>query len=219
MAWDIHAPTYQPHASQFAFGLRGSCTLLGLAACDVVSKGMGAWVGDPHASNPNPASIANVQLIMWRIFLDAYKNGNCAANGAATQQQMIRQAGRIALPIRDILYYRDPMPYQLWLDFLHKHISEAQPRPYPVLVQYANGRALADAETGKQDEADLLVHANALYGTKTDANSPASGGYLGCDGDNPIIDTQPVVYSRTTLINAQIISAIAFDYVTAMPHH
>jgi len=214
LTWVEHVPVYQPTGSQFVPNQpTGMCTLLALAACDIVSKGLGAWVGDAHAINPNPASVANLQAVMWRIYLDAYKHGNCTANGSATQQGMIREAGRIALPIKDILWFQDPMPVTSWVTFLRKYVAEAQPHPYPVLVQCANGRALADSETGKQDEADLENHAFALYGTKTEPKSPAAGGYVGCDGDNPISDTKSVVFSRITLINAQIISMIAFDYV------
>lgn len=216
MAWVSHVPVYQPSASQFVNDLRGGCTLLALAACDVVAKGIGAWVGDPHVLNPNPASVSNVQAVMWRIYLDAYRNGNCAENGAATQNQMIREAGRIALPIKDILPYRADLPYQVWLAFLHKYISDA-PVPCPVLIQLANGRALSDAVNGKSDEADLDVHAIALYGTETEPQSPAAGGYVGADGDNPNANTRPVLYSRPTLIAAQPISMIAFDYVRSMP--
>lgn len=215
MTWASHVPVYQPTGSQFVNNLRGGCTLLALAACDIVSKGMGAWVGDPHVVNPNPASVANLQAVMWRIYQDALASGNCAENGAANQAQMIRQANRIGLPIHDILYYREPLPYALWLDFLHQHIGAATP-PRPILVQLANGRALYDATSGKQDEADLAYHAIALYGTETEPQSPASGGYVGCDGDNPISNEHPVIYSRPTLIAAQPISMIAFDYVHTM---
>lgn len=142
MTWEIRAPSYQPHASQFAYGLRGACTLLALAACDVVSKGMGAWVGDPHDPTPDPASAANVQAIMWRIYQDARAHGLCGPNGAATQQGMIAEAHRIGLPIRDTLYFADPMPYDAWTGFLHRYVAWATPRPFPLLMQVANGEAL-----------------------------------------------------------------------------
>ncbi len=219
MAWDIRAPAYKPHASQFAYGLHGSCTLLGLAACDVISKGMGAWVGDPHTVAPDPASIANVQMVMWRIYQDARGQGLCWPNGAATQQQMIAEAKRLSLPIKDVLWYTDTQPYDAWVGFLHRYVAWASPRPFPLLVQVANGQALYDAETGKHDEAGLACHAFCIYGTQTDPNSPAAGGYIVCDGDNPVIDSKPVLYSLATLAQARPISMIAFDYVTAMPQH
>jgi hypothetical protein len=214
MTWDVRAPQYQPHASQFAYGLKGSCTLLALAACDIVSKGIGAYVLDPHAPSPNPASTENVQAVMYRIYKEARAHGLCAANGAADQYDMINMAGLIGLPIRDILYYADPMPSDAWVNFLRRHVAHSD-RPYPVLVQVANGQALKDADSGSQDQAGLFCHAIAIYGTRTDPTEAMAGGYICCDGDNPAIKDSTVIYSLATLAAARPISMIAFNYAAA----
>lgn len=222
--WQFRTPAYVPHASQFAFGLRGSCTLLGLAACDVVSKGLGAWVLDPHASDPDPGGVMNLQALMWRIYQQARRTINpatgqpcCAANGAATQGDMLVLAKAISLPVKDVLYYADPLPSEAWISFLHRYVAYAVPRPYPVLMQVSNGRALRDAETGQGDEADLDDHAIAIWGTQTDPKTPTLGGYLCSDGDNPGANEHPAVYSLATLGAARPISMIAFDFVGQMP--
>src|SRR6185312_119536 len=195
MAWEFRAPVYRPHGSQFVNGLRGGCTLFALAACDVVSKGIKAWVGDPHALNPDPASVENVQAITWRIYVDALAHGNCAQNGAATQNGMLREAKRIALPVLDILPFQNRvLTFGEWVPFLRKYVAHAD-RPYPILVQTAQGRYLHDNETGQNDEANLYDHAYAIYGTQTDPKSPASGGYICADGDNDGANEHPQIYS------------------------
>lgn len=212
MAWEIRAPQYQPHASQFVRGLRGGCTLLALAACDVISKGIKAWVGDPHTAHPDPASSENVQAVMWRMYQQARQHGLCAANGAANQWDMLRLAAIIGLPVRDVLYYAPSQPTDLWVNFLREHVAHGD-RPYPVLAQVAYGQALKDAETGTEDEAGLRYHAICIYGTQVDANDSKQGGYICCDGDNPSIGNHPVIYNLATLAAAQPISLIAFNYV------
>ncbi len=86
-------------------------------------------------------------------------------------------------------------------------------RPYPILMQVNNGAALKDAQTGSSAESTLRCHAISIYGTQTDASNPEAGGYICCDGDNPIVNEHPVIYSLATLAMAQPISMIAFDYV------
>lgn len=213
MAWEFHAPVYRPHGSQFVHGITGGCTLIALAGADIVSKGIRAWVGDPHATDPDPASVANVQAIMWRIYVDALAHGNCAKNGAATQNQMIRQAQRIALPVLDVLPYQNRvLTFGEWVPFLRKYVAHASPRPYPILVQVAQGRYLRDNETGQADEASLYDHALTIYATQTDPKSPAAGGYVCIDGDNEGANAHPQIYNLDTLNNAQPISMIAFNY-------
>lgn len=213
MAWEINAQGYRPHGSQFVHGILGGCTLIALAGADIRSKGLHAWVGDPHATNPDPASVENVQAVMYRIYVDALAHGNCAKNGAATQNQMIREAARISLPVRDVLPYQGRvLSFAEWVPFLRKNVAHASPRPYPVLVQVAQGRYLRDNETGQQDEANLYDHAICIYGTQTDPKSPAAGGYIALDGDNPGANDHPQIYSLDTLNNAQPISMIAFNY-------
>lgn len=210
-----HVPVYEPHASQFAYGLKGACTLLGLAACDVISKGMRAYVLDPHAPNPNPASIENVQAVMWRIYQQAraqHPNALCAANGGATQRNMLDMSRLIGLPIKDVLYLAEPQSQEVAINFLRRYVAHA-PTPYPVLVQVANGASLVDVESGIHDEAGLQCHALCIYGTETDEAQPLAGGYICCDGDHSLINERSVIYSSATLAKAQIISAIAFDYV------
>ena len=214
MSWNVKAPVYQPHASQFAYGLKGSCTLLALAACDVVAKGVQAYVLDPHAPKPDPASIENVQAVMYRIYQQARQHGLCAPNGAADQGDIIRLAQIIGLPVKDILYFAEPMPTEAWVHFLRKYA--AADRPYPVLMQVAYGQALKDVQTGKTDEAELRYHAIALYGTTTDPEHADAGGYLCCDGDNPAINDHPVLYNLATLDIARPVSMVAFDYVGAL---
>lgn len=219
MTWNVHAPVYQPHASQFAYGLKGSCTLLAMAACDIISKGMRAYVGDAHAPHPDPASSANIQLVMYRLYLESRNTINpatrqacCGANGSARQSDMIIMAHKIGLPIREILPFADNLPVELWVDFIRRNVAHST-TPYPMLMQVKNGRALKDAQSGNADEATLQVHAIAIYGTQTDDSDPKAGGYLCCDGDNPAINEHPVIYSLETLAAAQPISCIAFDYV------
>lgn len=212
MTWDMRVPVYQPHASQFAFGLKGSCTLLALAAADVISKGMGAYVLDPHAPNPNPATAENVQAVMLRIYQEARRNNLCQPNGAATQADMLRMAYLIDLPVRDVLYYAEPQPLEVWVDFLRRYVAHAS-RPYPVLMQVANGQALKDVQTGAADESDLRYHALCVYGTKTSPDDNQSGGYVCCDGDSPVINDHPVIYNLATLATARPVSMIAFDFV------
>jgi hypothetical protein len=212
MVWNVHAPIYMPHASQFAFGLKGSCTLLSLAACDVVSKGMRAYVGDAHAPHPDPASVDNVQLLMYRAYVEARRYGLCAANGAANQASMITMSGRIGLPIKETLYYSESLPVEVWVDFLRRNVAHST-RPYPILMQVRNGAALKDMQSGSTDEKELRYHAIAIYGTQTDDSDGQAGGYLCCDGDNPAINDHPVIYNLATLAAAQPVSMIAFDYV------
>jgi hypothetical protein len=212
MAWEIRAPLYQPHASQFAYGLKGSCTLLALAACDIIAKGMKAYVGDPHVAHPDPASSENVQAVMWRAYQQARQHGLCAVNGAANQWDMLRLAGIIGLPVKEVLTYAPVQPTDLWVQFLRRHVAHAD-RPAPVLVQVAYGQALKDAESGAEDENGLRCHAIAIYGVQTDPNDPKAGGYICCDGDSPAIGQHPVIYSLATLAAAQPISMIAFDFV------
>lgn len=219
MTWQTNAPHYQPHASQFAYGLKGACTLLALAACDVVAKGIHAWVGDPHQPNPNPASAENLQALMYRIYKEARQRTDpstggscCAPNGAATQSGMLAMAGYIGLPVADVLHYADQQPTSAWVDFLRRNVAHAN-KPRPVLVQVSNGRALKDASTGAVDEADLQSHAFCVYAVQTDPGDPTKGGYMVCDGDNPAIENGPVIYSLQTIAAAHPTSMIAFDYV------
>ena len=214
MPWTFHIPPhdYTPHASQFAGGLTGACTLLALAACDVVSKGLGAWVGDPKAPHPQPDLPSNVQAVMLRIYHQARALGNCGPNGSATQNGMIRQARLISLPVRDTLPFQDAdLPHDQVINFLHRHIAHAD-RPYPVLVQTAAGHLLRDNETGQADEPTLQVHAYALYGTQTMEHIPSAGGYVGADGDNDGANLHPQIYNLTTILAARPISLIAFNY-------
>jgi len=218
MTWQTNAPHYQPHASQFAFGLKGACTLLALACCDVVSKGIHAWVGDPHQPNPNPASTENVQAVMYRIYKEARQRTDpatggpcCAPNGAATQSGMLAMAGYIGLPVADVLHYADVQPTAAWVDFLRRNVAHAT-RPRPVLMQVSNGRAAKDANTGAVDEPDLQSHAIAVLGTMIDPSDPTKGGYIVCDGDNPSIANGPVIYSLQTLAAMHPTSMIAFNY-------
>jgi hypothetical protein len=214
MAWEIHAPVYRPHGSQFVHGINGGCTLIALAGADVIAKGIKSWVGNPHAQSPDPASVANVQAVMWRIYVDALQRKNCAKNGAATQNQMLREASAISLPVRKILPFQNRvLSFNEWVPFLREQ-AHATPYPYPVLVQVAQGRYLHDNETGQDDEANLYDHAICIYGTQTDPKSPAAGGYIALDGDNPGANDHPQIYSLDTLNNAQPISMIAFNYVS-----
>jgi hypothetical protein len=212
MTWETRAPVYQPHASQFVRGLRGGCTLLGLAACDVVSKGIGAYVLDPHVPHPDPASAENVQAVMWRIFIEARRNSLCAANGAASQADMLSLSRLISLPIKDVLYYAEPQPTEAWVNFIRTYVAHST-RPYPVLMQVAYGQALKDVTSGQSDEPGLHYHALAIYGTQVDPADADAGGYICCDGDNPAIGDHPVIYNLATLAAARPISMIAFDYV------
>lgn len=214
MTWQVRAPVYQPHASQFAYGLKGSCTLLALAACDVVSKGIASYVLDPHAPNPNPASSENVQAVMYRIYKQARAHGLCAPSGGANQYDMLKMAGLIGLPVKDVLYYAEPQPTDAWVNFLRRYVAHAA-KPYPVLMQFSNGQALRDADAGTADEPGLRYHAAALYGTQTDPENIRAGGYIGCDGDNATVKDRPIIYSLATLAAARPISIIAFDYVQA----
>lgn len=219
MTWNVHAPVYQPHASQFAYGLKGSCTLLAMSAADVISKGIAAYVLDSHAAHPDPASVANLQQIMYRLYLESRNTLNpatrrpcCGANGSAAQSDMLVMARKINLPVKEILPYAEPLPVDLWVDFIRRNVAHSA-IPYPVLMQVKNGRALKDAQSGSADESTLQYHAICIYGTQTDDSDPTAGGYLVCDGDNPAINDHPVVYSLATLAAAQPISCIAFDYV------
>lgn len=219
MAIVSNAPHYKPHCSQFAYGLRGSCTLLALAAADVICKGIVAWVLDPHQPNPDPSSAENVQAVMYRIYKEARQKIDpttggpcCAPNGGATQSGMLAMAHYIGLPVYDVLHYADVQPTSAWVDFLRRHVAHTS-RPRPVLVQFSNGRALRDAASGATDQADLQSHAALAYYVETDDTDPSKGGYVFCDGDNPAIDAHPVIYSLQTLAAARPTSMIAFDFV------
>lgn len=211
MVWTFRAPLHQPHASQFVeAGPTGMCTLLALAACDVVSKGAGAWVLPGPVGDP--ASVANVQAITLRIYRDARPHNLCSPFGGMTQNQALAEAGRMSLAVRDTLPYRNAdLPHDDWIAFLHRYVAWAA-RPYPVLMQVAAGHALIDNETGQADEATLETHAIAIYGTQTDAKTPSAGGYICADGDNPGANAHPAIYSLATLVAARPISLIAFDY-------
>lgn len=220
MSFTVNGPYYKPHCSQFAYGLRGACTLLALACADVITKGIGAWVLDPHTPNPDPSSAANVQMVMYRIYKEARQTINpatnqpcCGSNGSARQSDMVVMAHKIGMKIADILPYEDVQPTSAWVDFLRRNVAHNS-RPRPVLVQFSNGRALRDAQSGGTDEATLQNHAICIYGTQTDPNNPEAGGYICCDGDNPGIAEHPVIYSLQTLAAARPTSMIAFDYIT-----
>lgn len=212
MVWSFRAPPHLPHASQFVdHGPTGMCTLLALAACDVVSKGAGAWVleGPPG----DPASVANVQEVMRRIYRDARPRNLCNPNGGMTQNGALAEAGRMSLPVKaDLLYRNADLPYDEWTHFLRTYVAWAD-HPRPVLMQIAAGHALIDNETGQADETDLHTHAIAIYGTQTDPSHPGAGGYICADGDNPGANAHPAIYSLATLTAARPISLIAFDFI------
>lgn len=213
----VKSPRYMPHASQFNFAPEipaphGCCTLLALSVCDIVSKGIRAYVLDPHAQSPDPASVENVQAVMHRIYTQARQHGLCGPDGAATQQDMLDMAKIIGLPVKEVLYYAPKQPAEAWVYFLRRNISHAT-TPYPVLVQVSNGAALVDKSTGSADEPGLQCHAFALYASESDPENESYGGYIGADGDQTDANRQTVCYDLATLNRANIISMIAFDYV------
>lgn len=217
MAWVTKVPRYTPHASQFEFapGVKapsGCCTLMALACCDIVSKGIRAYVLDPHAAHPEPDSVENVQAVMHRIYTQARQHTLCDVDGAADQYDMLKMAAIIGLPVKEVLYYAPEHPFSVVQDFLRRNVAHS-PTPFPCLIQVSNGQALMDNETGGRDETGLQCHAFALYGTQTDDQDATKGGYVGCDGDQADANGQTVCYNLATLKSANVISMIAFDYV------
>jgi hypothetical protein len=213
MTWVFNTPPLRPHGSQFVKGgPTGMCTLLAYACADIILKGEKAWVlpGPPG----DPASVANVQELMMRVYREAYALGNCLANGGATQNGMIRQAQRDRVPValdKSLIYVPgQELSHDQVTNCLRWNVAHAS-KPLPVLIQCAAGHALYDAETGQEDEADLLVHAYLVYGTQTDAKAPAAGGYICADGDNPGANAHPQIYSLATILQSRPISMLVFS--------
>lgn len=224
MTYVYHAPPLHPHGSQFiklndGSILRGGCTLISLAAGDILSKGNGAWVLGGTAGDP--ASVPNVQAVMRRAYYDALARKNCQSNGAMRQVDVLNEAKAIGLPVLATLPLLNGVaPYDAGTvtRFIRRwNTGDAayggNGKQYPILWQVAKGRNFSDALGGGSDEAGLDVHAVLSYGTYTDDEHPGSGGYVFVDGDNGVANQRPSIYSLATLLAALPITATVFGYV------
>lgn len=228
MTYVYHTPPLRPHGSQFiklndGSILKGGCTILALAAGDIISKGAkpaDVWVlgGTPG----DPASVANVQAVMKRAYYDALAHGNCGSNGSMRQVDVLNEAKRIGLPVKDKLLPNGnyaPLSADVVTKFIRKYNAAdnkqygGDGKQYAILWQFADGEKLHDALGGGSDEAGLKVHADLSYGTYTDDANIALGGYVFADGDSSVANSRPSVYALPTFLGALPITAVVFGYV------
>jgi len=168
------AANIMPHAShfsEFAGGFNGTCTQTALVICMGIADSAGA-----------------TQDRMVTITKDMIAKKLCSTNGAATVAAVAQEARDHGFTIDTEWDFGAMGDWHQKLKTLAFH--------KPILLQIANGQALADVETGAKDESGLHYHAIAVVGYQ-------DNGYICADGDNPDVSKRFQVYSYALLAAAQ----------------
>lgn len=188
------------HGAQFAYGLRGSCTLFALSVAQASAKLLACDEGALQAG-------------MRDIYLDMLKKGWCWPNGGTNMTHLLEEADTRGMPRALALPYEDRAPMSAnWIGALRQYAGVL-----PIVMQVNNGQALTDAETGTHDQPGLQCHAYCVVGKVWDDANPAYGGYLVADGDAPTASQKFALYTRQTIAAALPISLAVFHLVNTPP--
>ncbi|MBA3825929.1 MAG: hypothetical protein H0X24_18765 [Ktedonobacterales bacterium] len=156
---------------------RGSCGQTALAVAMAAARG-------------TPTDYEGVGELMIVLTRAMVANGTAAPNGASRLSALAQAARDAGCPVALELPYQAPQMAG-WRAILREHAGQQ-----PIVLQVAQGEALADAETGGRDDVGLRYHAIAVLGL-------SEAGYICADSDNSEVTRRFQIYPEATLAAAQ----------------
>lgn len=145
--------------TEFGFGYNGDCGETALA-CAIA------------AYQHRRVTVYDVAAIVRSM---AAQGLLAAANGASTLAALAQYVKDAGLPVAHEIDYAgdDAIPPQQWADLLYTYAGKA-----PVVLQVANGQALRDKWSGRQDERGLQYHFVCIVGHGMDGFYATDGDYV-----------------------------------------
>lgn len=182
-------PSPVGHISEFAGGYTGTC------GPTAVSVAIGASKGDVISEQ---YMVALAQKMIAEKIADP--------NGATTIGELQTIANQYGVPTEHFEQYSEPFPFD-WISYLRTNAGRV-----PIVLEFANGQALRDVETGVGENAtNLHYHYVCVVGKQDD-------GYIVADGDNFQVLQRFEIYDLGTLTTAKPCALLALKMArTAAP--